>query len=324
MLRALVPDRFVLLLLAMVALASVLPISGRWTGAAQAVATAAVVLLFFLNGVRLPRAELVSALRGGWLHGAALFYCFAVMPLIGLALAGLTQSLLPPLIALGFLFCGVLPSTVQSATAASRQAGGHVAASIVMAALLNLVGVAAAPLLFALMSGGDVTFAPGGLMRVVLVLLLPFALGQMARPMLARWAAARGALLTRLDRSAIAIAVYVAFSAAVTGGLWQALAARDMAVLGGGIALMLALGHGGAWALGRMLGRTAGLDRASAISLFFAGSQKSIAVGAPMASALFAPAAAAGLLVVILFYHMAQLILAAWLAPRLRAGGDVI
>jgi solute carrier family 10 (sodium/bile acid cotransporter), member 7 len=320
MLARLFPDRFVLILLATIALASLMPVRGSAVGVAQGTATAAVVLLFFLNGVRLPRGEVLAASRNMRLMGAALAFCFGVMPLVGLLLQWVSAPLLPPLVALGFLYCGILPSTVQSATAATSLAQGDVAASVVMAALVNLVGVALSPLLFALLGGGAVTIDPATALRIVLILLLPFAVGQLVQRWLRPTVITHPELVRTLDRSAIAIAVYVAFSAAVVGGLWDQLSGGEWAVIGAGIMFFLLAGYGGAWALGGALG----LPLAQRASLFFAGAQKSVAVGAPLAATLFAPAAAGMVLVVVLGYHMAQLMVAAWLAAAIAKKQSVL
>src|SRR3546814_4134647 len=86
-----------------------------------------------------------------------------------------------------------------------------------------------------------------------------------------------------MDRSAIAIAVYVAFSAAVVGGIWGLLDAREIVIVLAAVAVLLALSFGGAWALGGLLK----LARPDRITLLFPGAQKSIAVGAPLAATLF-------------------------------------
>lgn len=318
MLARLFPDRFVLILLATILAASLVPVRGVAVGAAQNIATAAIVLLFFLNGVRLPRHEVFAAARNLRLIGAALGFCFIVMPAIGWLLYRSTEPVLPHLIALGFLFCGILPSTVQSATGATGMAKSDVAASVVLAALLNLVGVALSPILFALLDGRAAAMNSDAELRIVLILLLPFILGQIARRWLRDAVTARPVLVRTLDRSAIAIAVYVAFSGAVVGGLWDRLSARDIVIISGGITIFLALAYGGAWALGRRVG----LALPQRASLMFAGAQKSIAVGAPLASTLFTPVTAGMVLVVILGYHMAQLMVAAWLAPHIAARVD--
>ena len=78
--------------------------------------------------------------------------------------------------------------------------------------------------------------------------------------------------------------------------------------------LLLALAHGGAWLLGKVLN----LPRGDRIAMLFAGGQKSIAMGAPLATVLFAPDVAGIVLLPILTYHLLQLVLAAPLAARLR------
>jgi len=313
MIARLFPDRFVLILLATIAAASLLPVRGAGATTAGYIATAAVVLLFFLNGVRLPRAEVVSAMRDVKLMGAALLFCFVAMPIAGLALQLASAPFLPPLIALGFLYCGILPSTVQSATAATSLAQGDVSASVVMAALINLVGVLAAPLLFALLGGSAVNISGAAALRIVMILLLPFIAGQLLQRWLRPTVMGHPALVRTLDRSAIAIAVYVAFSGAVVSGLWDHLSGSDLIVITCGVLVLLLFGYGGAWLLGGLLR----LRRPQRTSLFFAGAQKSIAVGAPLAATLFPPATAGMVLVVILGYHMVQLMVAAWLAAWL-------
>jgi len=61
------------------------------------------------------------------------------------------------------------------------------------------------------------------------------------------------------------------------------------------------------------------LDRPNRITMLYAGAQKSIAMGAPLAAVLFPPAAAGVILLPILLYHLVQLVLAAPIAARLNA-----
>src|SRR3546814_7168732 len=63
MLSRVFPDRFVPVLLATLLLASLLPVRGGAVPVAQAVSTAAIIFLFFLNGVRVPRDEVRHGIR---------------------------------------------------------------------------------------------------------------------------------------------------------------------------------------------------------------------------------------------------------------------
>lgn len=310
-------DPMVGLLVAAIATAIVLPAAGRWHDAAQWVANAAVFVLFLLNGLRLPRGEVLAGIGNWRVLGALVAWSFAVMPLLGWGLWQLSAAILPPLLALGFLYCGVLPSTVQSATAYASLAGGSVALSVVAAALLNILGVFISAPIFAFL--GDAAGAElglGGLGKVIVLLLLPFALGQALQSRLRGWAGAHKLLVTRADRLSIAIAVYVAFSGAVAERFWTRLDTAGWAGLAVGVATMVTVAHVGAWALGRALRR----PRPERITILFAGAQKSIAMGAPLATILFAPEAAGIVLLPILLYHLVQLVIAAPLAARLAPG----
>jgi sodium/bile acid cotransporter 7 len=90
-------------------------------------------------------------------------------------------------------------------------------------------------------------------------------------------------------------------------------APADWAVMIALVLAMLALALAGAWGSASLLG----LPRPDRIAFLFAGSQKSVAIGAPLAAILF-PASAAGFVIApLLLYHLAQLVLAAPLALRL-------
>ena len=193
-------------------------------------------------------------------------------------------------------------------------ARGNVAASVIAAALSNLSGVVLTPLVLAALAstsgaGGDLS----AIGRIATLLLLPFALGQIARLWLANWADRHKVWIGRLDRTTILITVYVAFSAAVVDGLWQKLGAQEMALLLCVICLLLTIAFAGSWALGRALG----LSREDRITLLFSGAHNSLATGAPMARILF-PAAQAGLIVLpLMLYHQLQLTVSAWIAARI-------
>ncbi|GGD50151.1 bile acid:sodium symporter [Erythrobacter arachoides] len=311
-------DPLVRLLLLAIVLATVFPVEGRARDVARDVSDAAIFLLFLLNGLRLPRREVLGGLRHARFLLPLVAWVFGAMALAGWGAAQLGAAILPASVALGFVFLGVLPSTVQSATAYSSLAGGNVANSVIAAAVLNILGVfVTAPLVGLLASSGMPAIDIGGLERIGLILLLPFALGQL----LQRWAGhlvtERRSLVSWADRIAIAIAVYVAFSGAVVQGLWTLLSLPEWAALLGMVGALLLIGFLGAWWIGGGL-RLARPDR---ISFLFAGAQKSIAMGAPLAAILFPPATAGLVLLPVLLYHLLQLVVSAPLAARLSRGG---
>ncbi|QYU67578.1 bile acid:sodium symporter [Leptolyngbya sp. 15MV] len=307
-------DLMVRLLLVAIALAFVAPAAGEARDTAQMVSNGAIFVLFLLNGLRIDRREVVRGLANLRFLVPLALWVFGGMALAGLAVATAAGPWLAPEIGLGFLFLGVLPSTVQSATSYTALAHGNVALAVIAAAILNILGVVLSAPLFALMAGSaqaDLGLEVVG--RIALILVLPFAIGQAMQKALRGWVADQKARIVWIDRLVIALAVYVAFSGAVEQGVWQRLDMATWTAILGAIAALLLFAHAGAW----MLGQAVGLPLADRIALLFSGGQKSAAIGVPLGAILFPPETAGLVLVPLLIYHLLQLVMAAPLATRL-------
>jgi sodium/bile acid cotransporter 7 len=213
MLSRLFPDRFLLLLMATIGLATLLPAHGQGMTIVSAISNMAIFSLFFFHGLRIAHEAVWAGMRHWRLQLAVLGFVFAVMPLLGLAVSRGAPGLLPEGLWLGVLFLCALPSTVQSAIACASMARGNVAASVIAAAVTNLSGVILTPLILtALASTQGVAIDLSAIGRIAALLLLPFALGQIARFKLAAWAERNRGWIGRLDKMTIILTVYVAFS----------------------------------------------------------------------------------------------------------------
>ncbi len=307
-------DPMIAVLLIATTLAFVLPASGEARETAQLVSSIAIFLLFLVNGMRIARGEILRGLAN-WRFFLPLFlWVFAAMPLIGEGFSLLAGSVLPPTVALGFLYLGTLPSTVQSATSYTSLAGGNVALSVVGAALINIAGVFVTAPLFALLAGGEAAdMGSETVLRIGVILILPFMIGQAVQGWTIDWLKERKSDVAWLDRIVIGIAVYVAFSGAVEQGLAAMFDLAGWAILFGLIVAFLVVAIGGAWLAGSLLQ----LPRGDHISFLFAGSQKSVAVGAPLAALLFPPEVAGFVIAPLLLYHLLQLVIAAPMAKML-------
>lgn len=318
-LRTVFSDPMLRMLALAVLLAVILPVSGELRPAADLLVSIGVFLLFLLNGMRTARGEISLGLRNWRFLVPLLLWVFGAMALAGLALASLGHGLLPPLIAVGFLYLGSLPSTVQSATSYSALAGGNLGLSVISAALLNIAGIFVTVPVFFLLggTGSEAQIRWETALRILLILLLPFVIGQIAQGWTRGFIARHGKHIVWIDRFVIALAVYVAFSGAVEQDIWQRVDASAWAWLGGMVALFLLFGHAGSWVVAGAL-RLARPDR---ISFLFAGTQKSTAVGVPLAAILFPPEIGGFLVVPLMLYHLAQLVVAAPVAGALRRAG---
>lgn len=319
-LRRFRPDNFTLALLATVALASLLPSRGETARVFDAVTNAAIALLFFLHGAKLPRAAIMQGVTHWRLHLTVFAGTFILFPLLGLALQPVGRLLLTPELYLGVLFVCTLPSTVQSSIAFTSLAGGNVSAAVVSASMSNLFGIVLTPLLVGLLlasHGGGASWQ--AVLDIVLLLLLPFAIGHFARPWIGHWVDRHKPLLRFTDQGTILLVVYTAFSAAVVDGLWHDTPLSALLTTAAMCALLLALVMPTlTWAARRL-----GFSRADEITIVFCGSKKSLATGIPMAKILFASqlGGLGALVLPLMLFHQLQLMVCAVMARRYAARG---
>ncbi|HWJ94788.1 MAG TPA: bile acid:sodium symporter family protein, partial [Telluria sp.] len=278
--RSLALDPFTVLLMVMVALASVLPAQGAAAVGLGHVTTLAIGLLFFLHGAKLSREALVAGLTHWRLHLLVLASTFVLFPLLGLAIKPLALAVLTPDLYLGILFLCALPSTVQSSIAFTSLARGNVAAAVCSASASNFIGIFLTPLLVGVLiargaAGGSTVDA---VVSIVEQLLLPFMAGQLLRPRIGAWVDRHKPVLRYIDQSSILLVVYTAFSESVNEGLWQKLPASALVALAVISCLMLAVALGVATLASRRLG----FSKEDEITIVFCGSKKSLASGVPM------------------------------------------
>ncbi|MFI6517910.1 bile acid:sodium symporter family protein [Spirillospora sp. NPDC050679] len=311
-------DPYVASIVLTAGLAALVPARGQAAAVLDGVVTVAITLVFFLYGAKLPTARAVAGLRRWRPQLAVVALTFGLFPLLALACAPLVPAALDPRLYAGVVFLCALPSTVQSSVALTGVARGDEAAAVCAASLSNVLGVALTPLLTALLlatggAGGSPLDSFGG---VVVRLLLPFLLGQLAQRWIGDRVRAHGKRLGRFDRGVILLVVYAAFSQGVVAGVWERLEPSRLAVLLLVVVALLATALGAAGALARRLG----LPREDRVVVLFCGSQKSLASGLPMASVLFGGQDVGLIVLPLMLYHQLQLLVCAWLAQRSAAG----
>lgn len=314
LLRRISIDRFLLALIATVALATLLPARGAGATFVAFAGDAAIVLLFFLHGAKLSRAAIVADAAAWRVHLLVVAATFVLFPLLGTALQAAVPRWVDPAIGQGLLFLTLLPSTVQSSIAFTAIARGNVPAAVCSASLSNLVGIGLTPLLVAWLIGGEGGFSVAAVWTIVLQLLLPFLAGHLSRPLTARFVERHKAVLSLVDRGSILLIVYGAFSAAVEARLWTRVGAGDLAVIFVADALLLAV----VLSATLLAGRAARLPRDERIVVLFCGSKKSLVSGVPMAGALFPATLVGPVLLPLMLFHQMQLMACAVIANQFR------
>lgn len=318
--RSILPDAFTIALVGAMLLASLLPISGEAAQWLSLVAKIAIGLLFFLHGARLSTDVVLAGFLHWRLQLFILSMTFVLFPVIGLAAGMLSPWLIPPPLSFGILYLCLLPSTVQSSIAFTSIAGGNVPAAICAASASNLIGILLTPLLVAALfsAGGHTGFSTDMVLKIVDQLLLPFVAGQFLQPLIGNWVRARRALLSPFDRGSILMVVYLAFSEAVTEGIWKTLEPGDLLILVVAEGVILAL----VIAIATFGGRLMGFDRADRIAAIFCGSKKSLASGVPMANVIFAGQSIGAIVLPLMLFHQIQLIVCAFIARGLAQASE--
>ncbi len=305
-------DPYIVLLVATVALAALLPARGVAATGAHGAADVAIGLLFFLYGTRLSTREAVAGLAHWRLHLTVVLSTFVLFPLLGLAARGLVPYALSPRLYDGLLYLCVLPSTIQSSIAFTSIARGNVPAAICAGTYSSLLGMVLTPLFAALLLGSSgAGLSTDGLIGIGGQLLAPFLAGQLLRRWIGGFVTRHKKVLGLVDRGSILLVVYTAFSEGVVNGTWHQATPGRLLVLVGVEALLLAL----ALTATSVAARRLRFGRDDRIAIVFCGSKKSLANGLPMASVLFGPSA--GLIILpLMVFHQMQLMVCAVIAKR--------
>ncbi|WP_374570110.1 bile acid:sodium symporter family protein [Phenylobacterium sp.] len=312
------PDWYIVLIVSMVALASVLPAQGAAEPVFKVATKIAIAFVFFLHGAKLSREAVIRGVTHWRLHLLVLATTFGVFPLLGLGMAALPSVITPMALAPGIVFLSCLPSTIQSSIGFTAIARGNVAATIASATASNLLGILLTPVLAGLLMNAHGGLSLHSAQSIVVQLLVPFVAGQLLRPLIGGWVANKAKLLSYADRGSILLVVYSAFSEAVVGGIWRQVSALDL------LRLLLLCGFMLAVVLGFTLwaARTFGFAKEDEITIVFCGSKKSLASGVPMAGVLF-PGATLGLMLLpIMIFHQIQLMACATIAQAYAKRAD--
>ncbi|MGY5392107.1 bile acid:sodium symporter family protein [Acinetobacter sp. NigerLNRRAM0016] len=315
MLKLLALDRFTLLLVAMVLLASFLPVSGSAAHAFNVITTIAIAILFFLHGAKLSREAIVQGITHWKFHVLVFAFTFAVFPILGLLAKPVLLPMLGQELYWGFLFMCFLPSTVQSSIAFTSVAKGNVASAVCSASFSNIIGMFITPVLVSIFILGksEHEFDPtSSIIQITLLLLLPFVLGQLFRPLVYPHMMKVPRLVKSFDQGSILMVVYGAFSSAVVAGLWNEVSWQTLLLLVLACSVFLTV----IMLLAYYLPKLFGFNRKDQIAIFFCSSKKTLASGVPMAQILFIGQPLGMIVLPIMIFHQIQLMVCGIIANR--------
>ncbi|QIO06351.1 bile acid:sodium symporter family protein [Acinetobacter shaoyimingii] len=315
MLKLLAIDRFTLLLVLMVVLASIVPISGQAADIFAVITTIAIAILFFLHGAKLSREAVVQGMMDWKLHGLVFSFTFILFPILGLLAKPILLPLLGQQLYWGFLFLCFLPSTVQSSIAFTSIANGNVASAVCSASFSNIIGMFITPILvsFFILGQSEHGFDPtASIIKITLLLLVPFILGQILRPYVYPKMQKKPSIVKAFDQGSILMVVYGAFSGAVVAGLWHQIEGQTLLILILACSVLLTM----VMLLALYIPKWLGFKRADQVAIFFCGSKKTLASGVPMAQILFIGQPLGMIVLPIMIFHQIQLMVCGMIANR--------
>lgn len=306
-------DRFTTGIIISVILGIMLPCEGAVANVFDWLTNAAIVLLFYLYGVKLSRESVIAGLLNWRLQLMVFFFTFLFFPIITPLLRPLLEPLVGAALYMGLIYVACLPSTVQSSIAFTAVAGGNVPAAVCSASVSSLLGVFLTPLLVGILfthsSAGTAEVGLDTILKICYQILLPFMLGQMSQRWLRKWVSEHQGLIKWNDQGTIWLVIYTSFSNATANGYWQQLSLNHLLGLILVCGIILCITFTATYYSSRWLG----FNREDRITIVFCGSKKSLAVGAPMMMAIFGELDN-NLLLPLMVFHQVQLMACAQLA----------
>ncbi len=274
-----------------------------------------IALVFFINGAMLPFAALRAGASAWRTHLLVQGFTFVLFPLVGVVALASIGGQVPPPLRTGLFFLCALPSTITSAVALTSAANGNVPLAIFNSSLSSILGVFLTPLWVSsvLVSASHAGSPSQIVANSVLLLLLPLGAGQWARRWIGAWLSRHKRSARLVDRSVILLLIHASFCNSFASGVWTDYGWVLLASALVGSALLFGLMFHASSYCGRWLA----LDESSRRAAVLCASQKSLAVGVPMAQLFFGTTPEAGVILLpILTYHPMQLALSGWIVGR--------
>lgn len=317
-LKKMAKDWFLFGMISAVILATLFPDFGRSGGAMRAdvASDAGIFLVFLFHGIGLSTENMKKGMANWKLHLMVQTMTYVMFPMLWLGLNALFGKFIPENLMLGFLYLCALPSTISSSVAMTAIGKGNVPGAIFNATLSSLLGIFLTPLIISLAlqtSGGEGLSLVDAMVKIAVLLLLPFALGQGLRPFVGKWFSHCKQYVSNFDKLVILLLVYASFCDSVKGGLWTNNGPGIMVLTMAGAAVILLIVLG----VTTFTARRLDFSKEDEVAVVFCGSKKTLASGVPMARLLFGAHAGLGVIVLpIMFYHQIQLFACSILAER--------
>ena len=301
---------FIIVLIVLLLFGMTFPGIGAAIGFGGITTTTLVILIFLLSGFTLPTEAVTRGLSSWRLHIYIQTFIFVITPLYYVTTFTLLSSYIPQEYQLGIYALACLPTTISSCIIFTQLSGGNVVGTMVNAILANVAGIVVSPLLFSFLIdrvGGSVAMVGTGRIFFSLgyKMILPLIVGQSFRRFARAFATSYKKQFSIVANIAILLIVFISFSVSATDPLF-----RKTLVDSKRLYLYLALSFLILLTLAYFAARLLRFSREDLVSVVFTAPQKTLAMGVPLLTTIFAenPAVLGLAMLPILIYHPWQLI----------------
>ena len=245
-----------------------------------------IMILYFGMGLSTEFSVLVRGARNYRLHLITQMCIFVVAPIVAFAFYSLVSLVTPPSIAVGILFLGCLPTTITSCIMLTSHSKGNAVGAMYNAMLSQILAVFIAPMILSLLIGTRIeqTASLGSIILSLLQrMLLPLLAGQLIRILLPALVRRLGFFPERISFNVIFIILYISMSSVMINDLLLANIPYLIVPALAACVMCVVLLYFSWW-----VGGFASFPIADRISIAYTGTQKTIAMGIPLAAIYFA------------------------------------
>lgn len=278
-----------------------------------------VILLFFVQGFKLPTENIIKGLTNYRLHVFTQIFIFVINPIYFFLLMKIFSPFIDSRLVIGIYALSTLPTSVSSCTVFTSLGGGNVSGTMFNAALANIAGVFISPLLISLLLSTSGQALPADeviriLLSLFIKMVVPIIAGQIVRQYMKKIAEKNKKKLNILSN--VIILHILLFAVAGSGKMFTPDKLRLLIVP----FILLAVSYPLMLFFVYSAGKIVRFNREDSVSSLFTGSQKTLAMGLPLLATFFAskPELIGYAIMPVLFYQPYQLIVCAVLLNRMK------
>lgn len=277
-----------------------------------------IILVFFIQGWMLPTEVLARGMLRMKAHLFTQLFIFVLFPMVIIVGDVFWGGNMSDPLRYGFFFLGALPTTITSAVIYTSQSDGSVPVSLINTTVSNVAGILITPvwmLMLAKAGNGEMGEIGSVLIKLTKLIVIPLIVGQIFHLLWKGVVKRVKTVAGYFNHLVIIFIVFTVFANSVTGGAWEG-QGKGIVIHAVGICILVFVL---VTVFCFVLLALTKFPRDEQVSVYFCGTQKTLAAGVPLGISLFGTDPSFGLILLpLILYHLLQLIIGAFLFDTLK------